>query len=184
MQAVGMGQTRMLRAAVAAAVTVVCVLVMLALLPGTSLAKGSGGCANSDEPVKSLKRNAARASIVCLFNKERSAQDVVRDARLQKAAQKHTNTMRAKECFKHECPGEPTFAERVGSTGYCGAVDCRAAEIIAIHGPNSTPKEVVSGWLDSGEQRAIIRRGAYDDVGVGIDGNSQNVLYTAVLGSN
>jgi uncharacterized protein YkwD len=174
----------MLKAAVAIPAIVLCTLMMLAVLPAGSFAKGGGGCANSDSPTSSLKRSSARAAITCLFNKERSAQDVEQNSKLERAAQRHTNTMRSKDCFKHECPGEPSFEERIGSTGYCGAVGCAASEVIAILGPRSTPQEVVASWMDSGEHRAIIRRGSFDDVGIGIDGNSQNVLYTAVLGHN
>ncbi len=159
-------------------------LAMLAAAPGSSLAKGGGGCANADSPVKSLSRTAARTALVCLFNKERSAQDVAQNRKLQRAAQRHTNTMREKDCFKHECPGEPTFEERVGSTGYCEAVGCAAAEILGIRGPASTPRQIVAGWLDSGAHSGVIRKASYEDVGVGIDVGGQNVLVTAVFGKN
>ena len=184
MQAVGTGQIRMLKTCVAAAAAMACILAMLATLPAGSLAKGGSGCANADRPVTSLTREAARDAIICLFNRKRSAQNVVENGKLQKAAQRHTNTMRQKECFKHECPGEPSFEERVGSTGYCEAVGCSAAEIIAIRGAVATPRDVVSDWFDSGSHREIIRRASYEDVGVGINSNGFDVLFTAVFGRN
>lgn len=144
--------------------------------PGSAFA----GCAGSNEASPSLSKGKARDAIACLFNKERSAQNVKPDRDLEQAAQSHTSTMRKQGCFLHQCPGELSLTARVKRAGYSSSP--YVGEVIVSYPRQATPRDVVSAWMSSAPHREEILRRSFKDVGVGISVRGSNVLYTAVLG--
>lgn len=139
-----------------------------------------GGCENANTSSASLSNSEATKAIACLFNQARSGPNVSPDGDLTEAARKHTQKMRKKECFSHQCPGEPALVERVKRTGYSNSPF--VGEAIQINRDNATPDDIVDEWLNSGAHRALIKDSRFNDVGVGLDVNNNSALYTAVLG--
>jgi uncharacterized protein YkwD len=162
----------------------------LALI-GAPSAMAGAGCANANAGLSSLSKGETRTAFICLFNQSRSAADVFNNRDLQQAAQSHTNTMRAQNCFSHQCSGEPGLKQRVRSTGYFNGGG-RVGEIIAYADadppppgqPNGedTPNTVVNRWLNSSIHRSLIRDAGFEDVGVGVNVQGGDALITAVFG--
>lgn len=153
---------------------------MVLVAAPSSMAAG-GGCSNANADLGSLSRDQTRAAVICLFNNARSGGALANNGDLQTAAQRHTNTMRKKDCFKHTCPGEDRLAKRVKRTGYYSG-DAELGEVIAFAADNSSPDDVVDKWLDSSRNRGLITRSSFQDVGVGVNVSDGNVLLTGVLG--
>ncbi len=148
----------------------------------------AGGCANANASFGSLSKSQARASVTCLFNQARSANNLSQNGDLQRAAQGHTNTMRSQNCFSHQCPGEPNLRQRINNTGYFNGAG-QAAELIAFGDaddttppPEDTPDAIVDKWLDSTDHRNVIQNPVYKHVGVGVNVQNGTALVTAILG--
>lgn len=169
-----------------------CAATGIALLSAPAAMAG-GGCANANTGLSSLSKGEARGAFTCLFNNARGGQNVVKNNKLQRAAQRHTNTMRNQQCFSHQCPGEANLKQRVKSTGYFNGAG-RVGEIIAYAdadppppgqpGGEDTPNTVVNQWLNSSLHRSLISDPGYQDVGVGINVQGGDALITAVFGKS
>ncbi len=164
------------------AALVSCLALLLVSSPPSSAA--GGGCPNANADVDGLSKGQFRDSLTCLFNSERSAGNLAQNADLTDAAQKHTNIMRSKNCFKHECPGEPPLKKRVENSGYATGNNAKFGEIIAIGPDSASPSDFLNAWLGSSDHRGQIKKSAYDDVGVGVNVKGDTALVTAVFGSN
>ncbi|OXA44332.1 uncharacterized protein YkwD [Folsomia candida] len=75
------------------------------------------------------------------------------DGRLESAARNHNNVMVAKNCFSHQCPGEPNLGTRVSQVGYTWT---SIGENIASGYPDCNA--VVNGWMNSAGHRENILR--------------------------
>ncbi len=147
-----------------------------------SMAAG-GGCANANAPIKSLSKSQATESLICLFNNLRSAPDVSKSSDLTQAAQGHSDTMRAEQCFSHDCPNEPGLKKRVQNAGYINSGDAvKLGEVIAYGPDSASPNKYVNHWKRSDDHRGIIKGSSYRDVGVGINIKNGTVLLTGVFG--
>jgi len=175
-----LGKRTMIGASLAALMS--CLALLLLATPPSSAA--GGGCPNANANVGGLSKGQFRDSLTCLFNGERSAGNLVQNRDLTDAAQKRTNTMRSKECFAHQCPGEPGLKKRVENSGYTMGNDTKFGEILAIGPDSASPNDFLRAWLNSSDHRGQIKKSAYDDVGVGINLGRKNTLVTAVFGSN
>lgn len=155
-------------------ITKLLLLPLAALLTFGALAAGApdtaqAGCKKSGKAVKSISKQTARNAMVCLFNKRRSAPNLRRVAGLKSSAQNHAGVMAAKECFAHQCPGEPSLKERVARTGYLrGAEGYELGEIIIVQPANSSPRRLVRLWMNSSPHRAVIQKSSFDHAGVGL----------------
>lgn len=155
-------------------ITKLLLLPLAALLAFAALAAGApdsaqAGCNKSGKAVKNISKQTARNAMVCLFNKGRSAPNLRRVAGLKTSAQNHSGVMAAKQCFSHQCPGEPSLKERVARTGYLrGAEGYELGEIIICRPANATPRELVRLWLNSSSHRAVIQKSSFNHVGVGL----------------
>lgn len=99
------------------------------------------------------------------INRRRAAQGLpalVTDTRLRQIAHQHNGAMDAANCFDHNCPGEPTLAQRLASAGYPYA----GSEVIGRG--CSTPVCMVNGWMNSTDHRNIIL-GNYTHIGCAVD---------------
>jgi uncharacterized protein YkwD len=153
---------------------VAAVLAALATTAAPDLAAAGSACTKYGEVrAEKLRNRQARASIRCFMNRERKQRGLGKldnDRRLQRAAQKHTEVMVRKDCFSHECPGEPSLESRLRSVDYLIGALIRWAcgENIAYGGEHyGTPKAMVKGWMNSPPHRANILNPLFKDVGVG-----------------
>ena len=143
-------------------------LVALVIGPaGTAGARG-GGCPNRLAEAHSVSLDKLRQAITCLVRHKRHQRGLGRlhaNHDLRRAANKHTDVMLRKNCFKHNCPGEPGLGRRIRRTGYLdGAKHFAYAENL---GYARTPKEMLDVWMDSRFDRGNILSRTYDDFGVG-----------------
>jgi uncharacterized protein YkwD len=123
---------------------------------------------------------------------------------LSALAQTHTDRMRNTNCMAHQCPEEPSPAERICGSGYRtyggvqsiahsnpassgglpnpGGGSCFVGEAIA--GGYSTPASVVAGWMASPPHYAILMHAQLREIGVGFAaGGYYRTYWTADLGS-
>ncbi len=159
------------------------VVVFLALALGAP-APAQAGCPHSGESVRSISKGNARAAIGCLFNKERSAENVEDNGDLHDAAQNHAATMAAQNCYSHQCSGEGDLRERVARTGYLrGASDYELGEVILIAKAKASSRQIVNAWMNSPGHNANITKSSYDHVGVGLSIRNGRAYVSGDFGS-
>ncbi len=143
--------------------------VLLALAAVAALPAGAqaASCADADLSISAATATRAEAAVVCLVNRERTTRglDALRgDERLAAAAQGHTDEMLALRYFDHVSPTAAlaTPALRATAAGYVWNV---IGENIASG--QSTPREVMLGWMASTGHCRNILGPDYQDIGVG-----------------
>jgi uncharacterized protein YkwD len=154
-------------------------------------ASAGGKCAHADATIDEASGKQLRKAIICLVNNDRADRDrhvLDPNSKLLEAANKHNKAMKRENCWKHECPGEPSLGKRIRNTGYLdGARRWRYAESF---GCSATPNGMMNAWLGDDFTRENLRNRAFRDIGVGVlkdqigasscdDGDE--VTYTAVL---
>ncbi|TKJ29152.1 MAG: hypothetical protein CEE40_09405 [Chloroflexi bacterium B3_Chlor] len=82
---------------------------------------------------------------------------------LMNAAQFHSDWMAQHNCFDHDCPGEPTWIQRISNAGYSSYE--ALGENIA-HG-YYTASGAVNGWMGSAEHRANMLHRGFREAGGG-----------------
>jgi uncharacterized protein YkwD len=156
-------------------------------------AAGEAACLNADSSPPRITPTQASEAVVCLMNERRLAAGVrglTSDARLQRAAQRHSKAMDAANFFAHESAMDGSPLARIRATGYfAGAVSWGFAE--NIHWGKrafASPRRTVARWMASPPHRASLLSGRYRQVGVGIAigapvaGVSKAAIYTADFG--
>lgn len=169
---------------------VAAVAVALLLIPGiTQPAQAADACHRyGDREATELGRKKARDTVICLINKKRRENGrggLGHDYRLNEAARKHSTVMASKSCFSHECPGERGVLGRFQAVNYIvgGLSRWAYGENIAWGtGGQGTPRQIVSGWMNSTYHRANILSSTFDDVGVGFANKGDKGFYTADFG--
>ncbi len=131
-------------------------------------ASATGRCAGAGQPLEQLGVDAARAATLCALNRERAAHHVGAlrlDARLNLAAQGHSNDMVAKRYFDH---GD--FGARIQRTGWTRhRRSWTLGENIGYgSGGSATPRAIVSAWMHSAGHRANILERRFHSIGIGI----------------
>jgi uncharacterized protein YkwD len=157
------------RSSPAAVVAVVLTVFATILLAGAKPASaGAATCAHSDDTRATASLAQLEKSVLCLVNQKRSSLDrhrLDRNGDLNQAAQRHTHTMLKKDCFKHQCPGEPGLGKRVHKSGYLdGANRWRYAENT---GCALRPRDMLHAWLQTRFTRKNLLNGDFRDVGIG-----------------
>jgi len=173
---------------------------MLAALLGAAFVLLQGGIApptaeaanacyrHGDDRPGQLNKKHARNAVICLINKKRRENGrgrLDRDGRLNSAARSHSNTMASKNCFSHQCSGEPGLEQRLRNVGYLVSGLSRWAygENIAWGtGSQGTPRQVVNGWMSSPSHRSVILSGTFRDVGAAFARRDTKGFYTADFG--
>jgi uncharacterized protein YkwD len=110
-------------------------------------------------------------SITCLINDERTSnglQPVVPNSELRQAAMSHSNEMISLGYFEHTSPAGLGFMDRIESTGYMrGAQSWTVGEnLVWGTGPLSTPRGLVTAWMNSPPHRENLLRPAFREIGV------------------
>lgn len=154
----------------------------------------AGACENAGKQPHELTPKQARASVMCLMNQRRRAHGLRKlrhDPRLERAAQRHSQSMDRSNYFSHSSPGGSSPLSRIRSTGYLsGASSWGIAENIRWGSQGrGSPKTAVNQWMRSPSHRAAILSGSYREAGVGVaigsptgsyEGNA--AIYTATFG--
>lgn len=138
----------------------------LALAPAATAGASSCAAAASSPAVASIA--AAKRATVCLINEVRRRhhlRPLRLDARLSRAARRHSRAMVAHHYFGH---GD--FVGRIRKTGYLrGARVWTAGENIAWgSGSHATPRAIFRLWMRSPGHRANILRASFREIGIGI----------------
>ncbi len=142
--------------------------------PGAQDATAAGPCNKwGNKESNEITKGHARKAVLCLLNRERRSRglsDLDRDKKLQRAAQRHNDTMQGKRCFSHQCPGEASLTGRLQQVRWLtGGLDAWTyGENIAWgSGHLATPRNIVKQWMNSSGHRANILSNRYDEVGIG-----------------
>jgi uncharacterized protein YkwD len=172
-----------------AALAALATIALLSAGPGASAASAS--CAHADATIDEATASELKKAVVCLINDKRHDRNKPRldtNARLQKAADHHNNTMLRENCWKHRCKGEPLLEKRIRRTGYFdGASRWSFAQNF---GCAVTPQGMLSVWMGSAFTRNNIL-GAYKDIGAAAAKETvpsspcggNRATYTVVFGS-
>ena len=135
---------------------------------GLGAATAEAACPHSNARPHDTSLAKMRSAIVCLVNHRRARHnrhELSPDRHLRRAGQRHTDVMLAKDCLKHRCPNEPSFAHRVRKSGYLEGA--RAFQFAEVLGYESTPREMVNRLMERRFQRRRILEADFRDLGVG-----------------
>ena len=161
----------------------VIVLLILLALATVVPASAQAGCKNSGDPVRSITKKNARSAINCLFNKERTGQNVKRNGDLEQAAQSHSSVMAARNCYAHQCPGEGNLQQRVARTGYySGSSNWGLGEVIIVANVRASSRQIVNAWMNSSGHASNIKNSGWDHVGIGLARRGAAVFVTGDFG--
>jgi uncharacterized protein YkwD len=116
---------------------------------------------------------SARTTTLCLINAERSkagAQPLRLDARLNRAAVRHSRDMVAKRYFAHESRSGARFSSRIADTGWMsGRSRWSVGENLAWgSGTRATPTSIVAAWMHSAGHRHNMLDPRFHVIGIGI----------------
>ncbi|MFI9291606.1 CAP domain-containing protein [Streptomyces gardneri] len=122
---------------------------------------GPGGGTQQD-----TGQSSAAEQVIALVNAERAKAGcgaLSANATLTKAAQGHSDDMAARDYFDHTNPDGDGPGERVTAAGYPWST---YGENIAMG--QSTPEQVMEGWMNSPGHRANILNCDFKEIGIGI----------------
>ena len=123
-------------------------------------------CPHANDAIDEATAKQHAAAIVCLIGKDRAQRDLHaldRSSKLDAAAGRHNRTMLKKDCWEHDCPGEPGLGGRIRDTGYLNGV--RSWTYAENFGCAATPRGMLEGWLSKAFSRWNIREKVFRDVG-------------------
>ena len=115
-----------------------------------------------------------RAAVLCLVNRARAnhgESPLALNARLEQAAQAHTESMAFGNYFEHNGPRGETPLSRMRATGYIysSRIGYEVGENIGWGTLwQDTPRAIVGSWMASPEHRANILDPRFRDSGVGV----------------
>jgi uncharacterized protein YkwD len=124
------------------------------------------------EPGRPSGQQIARATL-CLINAERrrrALRSVRPNARLSKAARRHSDDMVRRHYFSHTSPGGTTMPQRIRRSGYLRAADGWLIGETLAWGTEArgAARRVVRSWMHSPNHRKVILTRAFRDAGVGV----------------
>ena len=162
-------------------------LVAACSLTGAAAATPAHAASPCSAPVSSA------TTTLCLINAERRAHGVkpVRhDAKLYRAAIRHSRDMVAKRYFAHNSRSGARFSARIASTGWMnGRGRWAVGENLGWgSGTQATPRSIVAAWMHSAGHRANLLNPRYHVIGIGIAsgapaGSNGGMTYTTDFGS-
>jgi uncharacterized protein YkwD len=128
-------------------------------------------CGPVNTQVTGLSEPQMESSIACLINDERAANGlapVSPSSQLREAAMSHSSEMIDLSYFEHTSPAGLTFMNRIEATGYLrGARTWSVGEnLVWGTGPLSTPRSLVTAWMNSPPHRENLLRPSYREIGI------------------
>jgi uncharacterized protein YkwD len=150
-------------------------LALVALAGPASALGAPAGCADADTlPGPAASEASLSSATVCLINRERTSRglrELRTNRRLSRAAVAHNEDMIKQGYFEHVSPTGKDVVDRLRSTGYLlGRVKTwLVGENLAWGiGTLSTPREIVTSWMNSpGHRRNMLNR-RFREIGIGV----------------
>lgn len=124
-------------------------------------------CPHADAGIDEATAKQHATAIGCLINRDRARHDrghLANNSKLKTAAGRHNRTMLKKNCWDHDCPGEPGLGRRIRNTGYLDGA--RSWSYGETFGCATSPKAMLNVWLQNGFARGNIRNPSFKDVGI------------------
>jgi len=140
------------------------------------------GCVDTSLMPRQENLALVRAATLCLVNRERAAhhQSPLRaNARLEHAAQQHTESMDFDDYFEHVGPSGQTPLARMRAVGYIysSRIGYEVGENIAWGTLwDATPRSIVAAWMASPGHRANILDPRYRDTAIGVSAHPPAAL--------
>jgi uncharacterized protein YkwD len=162
------------------AITAIATIAAWMLIAGSPAA--ASDCPDTQVQMPGLSQDAIEGSITCLINQERAAfgvPAVQANAALRQAALSHSSEMVQLGYFEHTSPAGLTFVDRIKDTGYTsGARFWEVGEnLVWGSGPLSTPRSLVTSWMNSPPHRENLLRPQFREIGVAaVAGTPENGL--------
>lgn len=168
-------------------------LALVALAVPTSALGAPTGCPDAGTVPGGASEGALSNATVCLINGERTSRGMRAlrtNRRLSQAALFHTRDMIKQQYFEHVSPAGKDVVDRLLSAGYLGRVrNWLVGENLAWGiGKMSTPREIVTSWMNSpGHRRNMLNR-RFREIGIGLlfgvptDSASDAATYTTTFG--
>lgn len=134
-----------------------------------AISPNKDGCPQAGALPSPESRAEGRAAVLCLLNRHRAEHKLKplrENPQLEAAAQAHAEDMGRRDFYAHENPDNHTPADRIKRAGYRGRTSGEN-----IHWGvriNSTPAQIVRGWMASPGHRENILRSTFSEVGTGI----------------
>jgi uncharacterized protein YkwD len=160
-------------------------------------AAASVRCPDAELAPHAENLDRVRAAVLCLINRERTrhGERALRfDARIEHAAQRHTEDMAFGDYFDHVGPHGDTPLDRLRAAGYVsnGRLGFEVGENIAWGTLSlSTPQAIVAAWMASPGHRANILDARFRDTAVGVSAHppaslahgQEGAIYTQDFGT-
>lgn len=148
-------------------------LICLAIGLAAACPAAAQACERDGAKPSKLSVKDAREAVLCLVNQRRHAAGVgpLRDqSRLERAAQRHSNSMDGRDFFSHNGPGGSSPLSRIRSAGYIsGASAWGIAENIRWgRGQRGSPKAAVASWMNSASHRSALLQNSFRHIGIGV----------------
>jgi uncharacterized protein YkwD len=146
---------------------------LAAAAPAAAAPAAPSACQSSHLTPSAENVGQVERTVLCLVNAERTKRGLRRlrdNAKLGKAAAKHSRDMVRRSFFSHDSPGGTSPMARVKSAGYlAGARGYSVGENIAYGtGHYATPQSIVRNWMNSAGHKANILHRSYEEIGVGV----------------
>jgi uncharacterized protein YkwD len=138
---------------------------------------GQSACPDADLMPQSENLPRIRVATLCLINQERALHGesaLQTNAKLEQAAQGHTEDMSSGHYFEHVSPRGDTPLSRMFASGYIYSHDVGydIGENIAWGTLSlATPRAIVNAWIASPEHLANILNAHYRDTAIGVSAN-------------
>lgn len=171
----------------------VCAIPLLAALAIAAPVSRAADCAGADRLPTAATMEAARDATLCLLNIERvsrSLQPFTRQAQLEDAATRHSQSMIVQRFFAHVTPLGEVLHDRLAPY-LRAALGWKVAENLGW-GENvrATPRGMVDAWMHSESHRTNMLYARYDEVGIGIVNgtptgisSARSATYTVTFGT-
>jgi uncharacterized protein YkwD len=99
-------------------------------------------------------------------------------AQLGRAAQSHAEDMANRNFFSHTGSNGSSMSDRVNQAGY----SWQAVGENIYMGTSATPRQAVTGWMNSPGHRRNILNSNYTEIGFGVASRGRDVYYVQVFG--
>ena len=141
-------------------------------LPASAFAN-CGAAADRDPAAAGVSLKAAQRATLCLLNAQRRLHHEPRlrlNQRLTLAGMRHARDMVARKYFAHNAPSGQNFVQRIFDTHYVPASASWTLGENLAWGPESTstPREIVTAWMNSPDHRANILTARFREIGIAI----------------
>jgi uncharacterized protein YkwD len=134
-------------------------------------AAGKGVCRGAGASPASAAPATVSRAVVCEINRERTSRGLAAvdsHRRLGTMASRYARAMVRQQFFSHVSPAGASMADRIRAAGYARGYWSAGEALAWGTESRSTPRAVVSMWMQSPPHRAVLLGPAYRDVGIGV----------------